>query len=180
MIRIERREEAFANYQRNLINCLRHTGHFIKIYWKIIFALFWALFLLPFVLIYNYLVYFLHVFLHILILFWRKKEKKNVRRNKNFVRASSHFFAFFYPNFDIAFFPIVSKNIKHAHYELLSNQNYRMNHSKILYGVVWKIVVHDGNATWHEQYRLPLNTVTWFVFVLGIFICLIKFNRALD
>ncbi|XP_018337681.1 PREDICTED: protein I'm not dead yet-like isoform X2 [Trachymyrmex septentrionalis] len=49
----ERREES-VNYLRNLINCLRNTGRFLKIYWKIVFALLWALFLLPFPLIYNY------------------------------------------------------------------------------------------------------------------------------
>ncbi|XP_029678530.1 protein I'm not dead yet-like [Formica exsecta] len=52
MERVERREE-LVDYLRKLLSCLRDTGHFLKIYWKILFALFWALFLLPFLLIYD-------------------------------------------------------------------------------------------------------------------------------
>ncbi|KAL0127213.1 hypothetical protein PUN28_005485 [Cardiocondyla obscurior] len=50
-----RNEEESVDDVKNLINCLKRTGWFFKIYWKIIFALFWALFLLPLPLIYNYL-----------------------------------------------------------------------------------------------------------------------------
>ncbi|KAL6448027.1 hypothetical protein ACFW04_000218 [Cataglyphis niger] len=48
---IERRD--LADYRRKLFSCLRDTGRFLKIYWKIIFAIFWAIFLLPFLLIYD-------------------------------------------------------------------------------------------------------------------------------